>query len=88
MNISKRSRTRDHVICYCDDCNGKYVDLRTKNKHSRRRNIVIDDTHNENDSIIESSSINESSNDEFSVNLQEITSSQSEILSLKMRNQN
>jgi hypothetical protein len=40
LNVKRRSRIRNHLRCYCDNCNGTYVDTRTKNKYSINRNIV------------------------------------------------
>src|SRR3954449_13016883 len=40
LNAKKRSKSRNKVRCFCRDCNGIYVDPRTKNKHSINQNIV------------------------------------------------
>src|SRR4051794_6343358 len=40
LNAKKWSKSRNKVRCFCRDCNGIYVDLRTKNKHSINQNIV------------------------------------------------
>ena len=55
LNIKKRSRTRRLVQCDCNICNGKYVNLRTKNKHSLNQNIATNTSVIEDDSMIESS---------------------------------
>src|SRR3954452_18605048 len=40
LNAKKRLKSRNKVRCFCRNCNGIYVDLRTKNKHSINQNIV------------------------------------------------
>src|SRR3954469_15042202 len=40
LNAKKWSKSRNKVRCFCRDCNGIYVNLRTKNKHSINQNIV------------------------------------------------
>ena len=39
MNTT-RSRARNLVRCNCNECNGTYVDPRTRNRHIMNRNIV------------------------------------------------
>ena len=97
LNIKKRSKIRRLVQCDCNICNGKYVNLRTKNKHSLNRNIATNTSVIEDDPMIESSRsfINEKPspslpsfiNEELTIESQE-NISQSEnlaILSSKMR---
>jgi hypothetical protein len=40
LNAKKRSKSRNKVRCFCLECDGIYVDPRTKNKHSINQNIV------------------------------------------------
>ncbi|UZO21778.1 uncharacterized protein OCT59_014163 [Rhizophagus irregularis] len=71
MNVNKRrDRTRTKEKCYCNKCNGKYVDPRTKQKHLI--SLSLDDATTSNDPMsIESSFVNE----EISIDPQESTSS-------------
>jgi hypothetical protein len=64
MNIETRSRTRRLVKCDCPNCKGKYVDPRTRNKHSRRKIEPVlfeDDLTVESSAAIEDSPIIEAS---------------------------
>ncbi|UZO08625.1 uncharacterized protein OCT59_028878 [Rhizophagus irregularis] len=69
MNVNKRrDRTRTKEKCYCNKCNGKYIDPRTKQKHSI--SLSLDDATTSNDPMsIESSFVNE----EISIDPQEST---------------
>jgi len=71
MNVNERRvKTRTKEKCYCNKCNGKYVDPRTKQKHSM--SLSLDDATTSNDPMsIESSFVNE----EISIDPQESTSS-------------
>ncbi|GET58122.1 hypothetical protein GLOIN_2v1776801 [Rhizophagus irregularis DAOM 181602=DAOM 197198] len=71
MNVNERRvKTRTKEKCYCNKCNRKYVDPRTKQKHSM--SLSLDDATTSNDPMsIRSSFVNE----EISINPQESTSS-------------
>ncbi|CAB5311668.1 unnamed protein product [Rhizophagus irregularis] len=71
MNVNERRiKTRTKEKCYCNKCNGKYVDPRTKQKHSI--SLSLDDATTSNDPMsIRSSFVNE----EISIDPQESTSS-------------
>src|SRR3954471_8092026 len=102
LNAKKRSKSRNKVRCFCRDCNGIYVDPRTKNKHSINQNIVKN-TPNilqiDNNPMSESSQrsfINEESsiepqtfvNEESSIEPQTFINEESSILYSKMRKRN
>ncbi|CAB4490364.1 unnamed protein product [Rhizophagus irregularis] len=71
MNVNERRvKTRTKEKCYCNKCNGKYVDPRTKQKHSM--SLSLDDATTSNDPMsIGSSFVNE----EISIDPQESISS-------------
>ncbi|GBC25642.2 uncharacterized protein LOC110231456 [Rhizophagus irregularis DAOM 181602=DAOM 197198] len=71
MNVNERRvKTRTKEKCYCNKCNGKYVDPRTKQKHSM--SLSLDDATTSNDPMsIGSSFVNE----KISIDPQESTSS-------------
>ena len=71
MNVNERRvKTRTKEKCYCNKCNEKYVDPRTKQKHSM--SLSLDDATTSNDPMsIGSSFVNE----EISIDPQESTSS-------------
>ncbi|GBC39214.2 uncharacterized protein LOC107327733 [Rhizophagus irregularis DAOM 181602=DAOM 197198] len=70
MNVNERRvKTRTKKKCYCNKCNRKYVDPRTKQKHSM--SLSLDDATTSNDPMsIGSSFVNE----EISIDPQESTS--------------
>src|SRR3954447_19628290 len=78
LNAKKRSKSRNKVRCFCRDCNGIYVDSRTKNKHSINQNIV---KNTPNILQIDNNPMSESSQRSF-------INEESSILYSKMRKQN
>src|SRR3954469_2400516 len=102
LNAKKWSKSRNKVRCFCRDCNGIYVDSRTKNKHSINQNIVKN-TPNilqiDNNPMSESSQrsfINKESsiepqtfvNEKSSIEPQTFVNEESSILYSKMRKRN
>ena len=57
INIKKRARTRRLVKCNCPDCNRKYVDPRTRNKHLHNKNDTNTSASFEDDLVTESSTV-------------------------------
>src|SRR4051794_33318661 len=79
LNAKKQSRNK--VRCFCRDCNGIYVDSRTKNKHSINQNIV---KNTPNILQIDNNPMSESSqrsfiNEEFSIEPQTFVNEESSI---------
>jgi len=87
LNAKKRSKSRNKVRCFCLECDGIYVDPRTKNKHSINQNIVKNSPNilqTDNNPMSESSQ-RSFVNEESSIEPQTFVNEESSILYSKMR---